>query len=86
MIDKDTSLKNVVVTVNDCGQPKMIQQYYASEYTRKDYTPPNYRKSNKGKKRGIVALTTGEHLDNVVKDKGTTEIDGLTYKVENWVQ
>ena len=81
VIDKDTSLKNVVVTVNDCNKRKLVQQYYSSEYTRKDYTAPTNTKLIKEKK-GIVDLSTGNVVTNLVKDEGKTEISGLTYKLE----
>ncbi|CAN5318271.1 hypothetical protein BH10BAC1_BH10BAC1_10110 [soil metagenome] len=81
VIDKDTALHNVVVTVNDCNTRKLVQQYYASEYTRKDYTAPNNTKQIKEKK-GIIDLSTGNVATNLVKDQGKTEIDGLTYKLE----
>ncbi|MCX6295379.1 MAG: hypothetical protein NTX97_04805, partial [Bacteroidetes bacterium] len=81
VIDKDTSLKNVVVTVDDCNKRKLIQQYYASEYTRKDYTAPTNTKVIKEKK-GIIALNTGNVETNLSKDQGTSEISGLTYKLE----
>lgn len=81
VIDADTSLKNVVVTVNDCGTRKIVQQYYNYEYTRKDYIAPKDTKVIKEKK-GIVDLTTGQVATNIVKDEGKTEISGLTYKVE----
>lgn len=81
VVDKDTSLKNVVVTVNDCNKRKLVQQYYSYEYTRKDYIAPTNTKVIKEKK-GIVALNTGEVVTNLVKDQGTSEISGLTYKLE----
>ena len=81
VIDKDTSLKNVVVTVNDCGARKLIQQYYSYEYTRKDYNAPTDTKLIKEKK-GIVDLNTNQVVTNLVKDEGKSEISGLTYKVE----
>lgn len=81
VIDKDSSLKNVVVTVNDCNKRKLVQQYYAYEYTRKDYTAPTDTKVIKEKK-GIVDLTTGQVATNLVKDEGKSEISGLTYKLE----
>lgn len=86
VIDKDTSLKNVVVTVNDCGTRKLIQQYYPSEYTRKDYNAPTDTKLIKEKK-GIIALNsektdTTKVESNLVKDQGKSEITGLTYKLE----
>jgi tetratricopeptide (TPR) repeat protein len=81
VIDRDTSLKNVTVSVNDCGKRKMIQQYYAGEYPRKDYKAPTGPKVIKAKK-GIVDLSTGENVEPVVKDQGKTEIAGLSYKVE----
>lgn len=82
VMDKDTSLKNVIVTVNDCGKRRLIQQYYDYEYTRKDYTAPTNTKVVKEKK-GIIELTTGNtSTEPVVKDQGKSEISGLTYKVE----
>jgi hypothetical protein len=81
VMDRDTALKNVMVSVNDCGKRRLIQQYYASEYTRKDYTMPTGPKLIKAKS-GIVDLSTGQTIEPVVKDQGKTEIAGLTYKVE----
>jgi hypothetical protein len=81
VIDKDTSLKNVVVTVDDCGKRKLIQQYYPGEYTRKDYIAPTDTKVIKEKK-GIIALNTGQVETNLQKDQGKSEIAGLSYKVE----
>ncbi len=81
VIDKDTSLKNVLVTVNDCNKRKLVQQYYNYEYTRKDYKAPKDTKVIKDKK-GIVDLNTGQVATNLVKDDGKTEIAGLTYKLE----
>jgi hypothetical protein len=79
--DKDTSLHNIVVTIFDKGQHKIIQQYYSKEYTRKDYTKPTDTKVIK-KKNNIIALNSGEPLNNIQKDEGKSEISGLTYKVE----
>ena len=85
VIDKDTSLKNAIITVNDCGKRKLVQQYYASEYTRKDYTAPIDSKVIVAK-TGIVALIDNPIKTNpptdLVKDEGKTEISGLTYKIE----
>ena len=81
VIDKDTSLKNVIVTVNDCNKRKLVQQYYDYEYTRKDYTAPTKTKVIKEQK-GLIALNTGKVETNIVKDEGKTEISGLSYKLE----
>jgi tetratricopeptide (TPR) repeat protein len=81
VIEKDTSLKNIVVTVDSCKSRRLVQQYYAGEYTRKDYVAPKETKVVK-KKSGIVALNSGEEVKDAVKDGGKTEIAGLTYKVE----
>lgn len=81
IIEKDTSLKNIIVTVDSCNSRRLVQQYYASEYTRKDYTPPTETKVIKAKE-GIVALNSGEQVKGAVKDLGRSEIAGLTYKVE----
>lgn len=81
IVDRDTSLKNVLVTVNDCNQRKLVQQYYASEYTRKDYSAPTDSKVVKAK-TGIIALNTGDQVTDVVKDQGKTQIAGLSYKLE----
>ncbi len=81
VIEKDTSLKNIIVTVKDCnGNRRLIQQYYQNEYTRKDYSPPVDSKVIA--KKGIVALNSGDVLKDAVKDNGTSEIAGLTFKVE----
>ncbi len=81
VIDKDTSLKNVIVTVNDCNKRKLVQQYYDYEYTRKDYTAPTNTKVIREQK-GLIALNTGKVETNIVKDEGKTEISGLSYKLE----
>lgn len=81
IIDKDTSLKNVVVTINDCGKRKLVQQYYSYEYTRKDYVAPTNTKLIKEKK-GVINLATDNVEANLVKDQGTSEIAGLSYKLE----
>lgn len=81
IVEKDTSLRNAMVTVDSCGSRKLIQQFYASEYTRKDYTAPTESKVIKDKK-GIVALNTGQEMQGMVKDNGKSEIAGLSYKVE----
>ena len=81
VIEKDTSLKNIVVTVNDCNKRKLVQQYYNYEYTRKDYSAPKDTKVIKEKKE-IIALNSGLVENNLVKDDGKTEISGLTYKLE----
>lgn len=80
-LEKDTSLRNITVTVDSCGKRMLMPQYYASEYTRKDYKAPKDTKVIKTKK-GIIALNTGEEVKNAVKDNGQSEIAGLTYKVE----
>ncbi|HEY0030598.1 MAG TPA: tetratricopeptide repeat protein [Bacteroidia bacterium] len=83
VIDKDTSLNTVIVTINDCNNRKLIQEYYSQEYTRKDYTPPTKTKVVKEKKEtGIIALNTGKVETNIVKDEGKSEISGLSYKLE----
>jgi hypothetical protein len=69
VIDKDTSLKNAIVSVNDCGARKLIQKYYSSEYTRKDYVAPTDSKVIIAK-TGIVALT-----DNPIKTNPPTELE-----------
>jgi tetratricopeptide (TPR) repeat protein len=79
--DKDTSQHNIVVTILDKGQRKIVQQYYSKEYTRKDYVKPTDTKVIK-KKDNVIALNSGEPLKNLQKDEGKTEISGLTYKVE----
>jgi tetratricopeptide (TPR) repeat protein len=79
--DKDTSLHNVLVTILDKGKRKIIQQYYATEYSRRDYVKPTDTKVIK-KKDNVIALNSGESLKNLQKDEGKSEIAGLTYKVE----
>lgn len=82
IFDKDTALlRNIIVTVDSCGKRKLIQQYYSYEYTRKDYNAPKDTKVIKAKK-GLVELTTGDVVNDAVKDSGKSEISGLTYKVE----
>jgi hypothetical protein len=81
IIEKDTSLKNITVTVDDCGTRKMVQQYYASDYTRNDYIVPADTKLIRAKKE-FAALNIGEQGAGAVKDNGTSEIAGLTFKIE----
>jgi hypothetical protein len=81
IIEKDTSLRNATVTVDSCNSRRLVQQYFASEYTRKDYIAPIDTKVIKNKK-GLIALNTGEQINGMVKDNGKSEIAGLTYKVE----
>jgi hypothetical protein len=81
IIEKDTTLKNVIVTVDSCNSRRLIQQYYANEYTRKDYTAPTESFVIKAK-QGIIDLNTGEQVNQMTKDLGKSEIAGLTYKVE----
>ena len=81
VLDKDTAQHNVVVTVTDKGQRKIIQQYYSTEYTRRDYVKPTDTKVIKKKER-VIDLTSGEELKGLQKDEGKSEIAGLTYKVE----
>lgn len=81
IIEKDTSLKNITVTVDDCGSRKLVQQYYSSEYTRRDYVVPQDTKVIKAK-TGLVALNNGEQVTGATKDNGKSEIAGLTYKIE----
>lgn len=81
IIGKDTSLKNVQVTIDSCGSRRLVQQFYSSQYTRKDYTPPTDTKVIKAKK-GLIALNSGEEVKGAIKDLGLSEIAGLTYKVE----
>ncbi|MFL5762512.1 MAG: hypothetical protein ACJ77K_01140 [Bacteroidia bacterium] len=90
VVDVDTTVKkSAVVTVNDCNQRKIIQQYYASEYTRKDYIAPTDTKVIKAKQNSIAATTDHNQTNenptgdlNTVKDEGKSEIAGLTYKLE----
>lgn len=83
LADKDTSLHNIVVTVNYKGERKIIQQYYKAEYKRKDYIAPTDTKIIKSKPK-VVALNSGEEIkqQDLKKDEGKSEISGLTYKVE----
>ncbi|MCE3278914.1 MAG: ompA [Bacteroidetes bacterium] len=81
IIEKDTSLKNTTVTVDSCNSRRLVQQFYASEYTRRDYVAPTETKVIKSQK-GIVALNNGEVMSGMVKDNGKSEIAGLSYKVE----
>jgi hypothetical protein len=87
VVDADSSLKkSTVVTVNDCNVRKLVQQYYASEYTRKDYIAPTDTKVIKAKDQTVVAehnhTDTSEPPTNTVKDQGKSEIAGLSYKLE----
>ncbi len=81
MADRDTSLHNIVVTVLDKGERKLIQQYYKTEYKRKDYIAPTETKVIKSNPK-VVALNSGEELKQLKNDEGKSEIAGLTYKVE----
>lgn len=81
LASRDTSLHDVVVTVMDKGERKIIQQYYKTEYKRKDYVAPQNTKVIKSKPK-VVALNSGEEIKQLQKDEGKSEISGLTYKVE----
>ncbi|TND08146.1 MAG: ompA [Bacteroidetes bacterium] len=78
-----TAAKNSTVTVIDRGERKMVQQYYKKEYTRKDYQPPKDTRLIKSKK-GTLNTTIGSDVgyDKLVKDYGTFEAEGLSYKLE----
>lgn len=88
VMQKDTSMKNAVVTVNDNGERKLIQQYYADQYTRKDYVIPTDTRVIKSKEgtatspTAVVGLTDRNRYDNIRRDFGKSQIDGLTFKVE----
>jgi hypothetical protein len=82
LADRDTSLHDIVVTVTDKGERKIIQQFYKTEYKRKDYVPPTDTKVIKSKPAKVVALSSGEEVKQLQKDEGKSEISGLTYKVE----
>jgi hypothetical protein len=88
VMQKDTSMKNAVVTVNDKGDRKLIQQYYANEYTRKGYVIPTETKVIKSKGNTstlpttVVGLTDRNRYTDIKRDFGRSEIEGLTFKVE----
>jgi hypothetical protein len=78
----DTSLHAPSVLVFDKGVRKTIQQYYSSFYNRKDYVIPTDTKIQKCKETNVSALTNDVQYDKLIKDYGTFEADGLTYKLE----
>ncbi len=59
---KDTSLNSAVVTVNDKGKRKLVQQYFRNEYTRKDYNAPTETQVVKAKLKPepVLAVVTEE--------------------------
>lgn len=81
LASKDTSLHDIVVTVLDKGERKLIQQYYKTEYKRKDYIAPTETKVIKSNPK-VVDLTNGQEIKQLQNDEGKSEISGLTYKVE----
>ncbi len=72
VIDKDTTLKNITVTVNDCGKRKLVQQYYANEYSRKDYIAPTETKIIKSKVQQAEFASSSANK----------EVVGVSYKLE----
>ncbi|MGQ0827368.1 MAG: hypothetical protein ACT4ON_03120 [Bacteroidota bacterium] len=66
---------NIVVTVNDKGERKLIQEYYNNDYKRKDYVPPTdtYVIKNKAENQQFSTLEV---------DRGKLEVEGISYKVE----
>lgn len=84
LIKADTSFKGSTVMVNDRGERKMVQQFYASEYKRKDYVPPTDTKVIKSKtvNSNIVGLNDDKKFDGLMKDYGRAVIEGLSFKLE----
>lgn len=86
-LQQDTALKNSVVTVNDNGERKLVQQYYAADYKSKrpDYIPPTDTKVIKAKQTKtttIVGVDDRNRYNDLVKDFGKAEIEGLSFKLE----
>jgi hypothetical protein len=65
---------NVIVTVNDKGKRKLVQEYYEDEYTRKDYVTPTQPK--------VIKAGSTEPLSSLTRDDGKLEIEGISYKLE----
>ncbi len=70
----------IIVTVNDKGNRKLVQQYYENEYTRKDYVAPTESSVIKSKEDYLASNPNGQ-LSALTNDK-TLEIEGISYKVE----
>lgn len=80
---QDTALKSVVVTVKENGNRKLIQQHFASQYNKKkDYVAPIDTRVIKSKEKMIVALEDDVKYNDMVRDKGKAEIEGLSFKIE----
>ncbi|HVA99552.1 MAG TPA: tetratricopeptide repeat protein [Bacteroidia bacterium] len=86
---QDSSLKNhTTVTVNNKGQRELIQQYYASEYTRIGYVPETDTKviqpQNQAQSPAMVGLNdeTKLNTNQLENDYGKSQIDGLSFKIE----
>ncbi len=80
VINADTNnKKNIVVTTNDNGERKIIQEYKAADYKKNKYSPlyPQTIKS-----QSLISLNDNKEYNNLVKDKGAVKIDGLSYKLE----
>lgn len=74
-----TQKDNVVVTVNDNGERKIIQQYKSVAYRKKNYEPilPKVIKS-----QSLVSLDDNKEYTNLVKTNGNLKMDGLLFKLE----
>jgi uncharacterized protein YqgV (UPF0045/DUF77 family) len=84
----DTSLHGAVLTVNDHGARKTIQQYYATDYKRVDYIIPTDTRLQpcKGKIQPVAVAVpdpvTDQQMKSMVNDHGKYEAAGLSYKLE----
>jgi hypothetical protein len=87
LMQQDTSMRSrSVVTVNDKGDRKMVQQYYANEYKRTDYTAPTNTKVIKSQQTSstntVVDVQDRTRYQDLMKDYGKAQIEGLTFKLE----
>lgn len=65
---------HVIVTVNDKGKRKLVQEYFEDDYTRKDYVTPTQPK--------VIKAGSTETYSSLKRDNGQLEVEGISYKVE----
>jgi len=91
VIARDSNIKkHIMVTVNENGKRKLMQQFYLDEYKKdkQDYVPdttthvitntPMISLSNESRSQATVNLDTSQ----LVNDYGHSSIHGLSYKLE----
>jgi hypothetical protein len=80
-LSKDTSLKNIIVTVIENGKRRQFTDYYAAEY-EKAGCKPEIKAPVVITKTGIVGLTDDKQYLDIIRDNGMKEIEGVSFKVE----